>query len=52
MREAVVSWVELYPGYGSRSVVCVGGKREEVEDIQFYDLLSIAARVEEKLHLG
>lgn len=50
--EAAASWVELYPGYGSCSVVYLEGKREEVEELQFHDLLSIAARVEEKLRLG
>lgn len=34
-------WVELYPGYGPRSVVSVEGTRWEVEEIQLSDLLDL-----------
>lgn len=41
VRRVAVSWVELYPSYGSHSVVCVGGERETVEEMQFTDLISV-----------
>lgn len=47
VRDAAVSWVELYPEYGSRSVVCVEGDREEVDEIQLSDLISIIERAQQ-----
>ena len=45
-RERVPIWVELYPGYGSRSVIGVGEERSTVEEIQLSDLLSALDRAE------
>ena len=39
-------WVDLYPGYGARSIVSVGGRREEFAEIQLADLLSLVDRAE------
>ena len=41
VRERVPIWVELYPGYGSRSVIGVGEERSTIEEIELSDLLSI-----------
>ncbi len=41
VRERVSVWVELYPGYGSNSVVGIEGRRTTIEEIQLSDLLSI-----------
>ncbi len=46
VRERVPFWVELYPDYGSRSVVGIEGSRTTIEDIQLSDLLSILDRTE------
>ena len=46
VRERVPVWVELYPEYGSRSVVGIGEKRSTVEEIQLSDLLSVIDRME------
>jgi hypothetical protein len=35
------NWVELYPGYGSQSVVSVRGERSTIEEIQLSHLLSV-----------
>jgi hypothetical protein len=35
------NWVELYPGYGSHSVVSVRGERSTIEEIQLSHLLSV-----------
>ena len=51
VRRVAVSWVELYPGYGSFSVVCVGGNREKVENMQFADIISVVRRAQ-RLHLS
>jgi hypothetical protein len=37
----VPNWVELYPGFGSRSVVSLRGERSTFEEIELSDLLSI-----------
>lgn len=34
-------WVELYPDYGSTSVVSVSGRRREVEGIELQQLLAL-----------
>ncbi len=46
VRERVLVWVELYPDYGSRSVVSIQGSRTTIEEIQLSDLLSIVDRAE------
>ncbi len=46
VRERVPFWVELYPEYGSRSVVSVQGRCTTIEEIQLSDLLSIVDRAE------
>jgi hypothetical protein len=46
VRERVPVWVELYPGYGPRSVIGVGEERSTVEEIQLSDLLSALDRAE------
>jgi hypothetical protein len=46
VRESVPVWVELYPGYGPRSVIGVGEERSTVEEIQLSDLLSALDRAE------
>jgi hypothetical protein len=44
VRERVPFWVELYPGYGPRSVVGIQGTSTTIEEIQLSDLLSILDR--------
>ncbi len=39
-------WVDLYLGYGARSIVSVDGRREEFAQIQLADLLSVVDRAE------
>jgi hypothetical protein len=51
VRERVPIWVELYPDYGSSSVVGIEGRRTTIEEIQLSDLLSIVDRAE-RLALG
>ena len=46
VRERVPFWVELYPGYGSRSVVGIEGRCTTIEQIQLSDLLSVVDRAE------
>ena len=46
VRERVPVWVELYPDYGSSSVVGIEGGRTTIEEIQLSDLLSIVDRAE------
>ena len=46
VRERVPVWVELYPGYGPRSVVGMGEERSTIEEMQLSDLLSIIDRME------
>ena len=46
VRRSVPVWVELYPGYGSRSVASVHGRREEYDEIQLSDLLDLVERAE------
>ncbi len=41
VRERVSVWVELYPDYGSSSVVGIEGRRTTTEEIQLSNLLSI-----------
>ena len=41
VREHVPFWIELYPGYGSRSVISSKGARSTIEEIQLSDLLSV-----------
>ncbi len=43
---SVPIWVNLYPGYGARSIVSVDGRREEFAQIQLADLLSVVDRAE------
>ena len=52
VRERVSVWVELYPGYGPRSVVGIGEERSTIEEIQFSDLLSIIDRMERLVRGG
>jgi hypothetical protein len=40
------NWVELYPGYASRSLVSLRGERSTVEEIQLSDLLSAIDRAD------
>jgi hypothetical protein len=46
VREHVPVWVELYPGYGPKSMVGVGEERSTIEEIQLSDLLSVVDRAE------
>ncbi len=48
VRERVPVWVELYPDYGSRSVVSIEGRCTTIEEIQLSDLLSILDRAERR----
>ena len=41
VEDRVPNWVELYPGFGSRSVVSLRGERSTFEEIELSDLLSI-----------
>jgi hypothetical protein len=50
VRERVPVWVELYPGYGSRSVVGVGEERSTIEHIQLSDLLSVVDHAQRLAH--
>jgi len=52
VRERVPVWVELYPGYGPRSVVGIGEERSTIEEIQLSDLLSIIDRMERLVRGG
>ena len=52
VRERVSVWVELYPGYGSSSAVCIEGRRTTIEEIQLSDLLSIVDRAERLAQQG
>lgn len=52
VRERVPVWVELYPGYGPRSVVSVRGERSTIEEIQLSDLLAVVDRTERAVHPG
>lgn len=44
VRSRVPAWVELYPGYGTESLVCVGEEQTTFDDIQLPDLLSVIDR--------
>lgn len=46
VRERVPFWVELYPGYESRSVVSLEGTRSTIEEIELSDLLAVLDRAE------
>ena len=46
VRERVPFWIELYPGYGSESVVSSEGQRSTIAEIQLSDLLSVVDRAE------
>lgn len=46
VRERVPFWVELYPGYESRSVVSLEGRRSTIEEIELSDLLAVLDRAE------
>ncbi|MDQ3791298.1 MAG: hypothetical protein M3341_01375 [Actinomycetota bacterium] len=52
VRERVPIWVELYPGYGPRSVIGVGEERSTIEEIQLSDLLSALGRAEHLAQQG
>jgi hypothetical protein len=52
VRELVPIWVELYPGYGPRSVIGVGEERSTIEEIQLSDLLSALDRAEHLAQQG
>jgi hypothetical protein len=52
VRERVSVWVELYPNYGSSSVVSVDGRRTTIEEIQLSDLLSIVDSAERLAQQG
>jgi hypothetical protein len=52
VRERVPLWVELYPGYGSRSVVGAGEEISTIEEIQLSDLLAVVDRAERLAQLG
>ncbi len=44
VRERVPFWIELYPDYGSESVVSSEGARSVIEEIHLSDLLSVVDR--------
>jgi hypothetical protein len=44
VEERVLSWVELYPGHGSKSRIGVGPERTTVEEIELPELLSVVER--------
>ena len=46
VKASVPVWVELYPQHGARSFANIGGKREEYDEIQLPNLLSIIDRAE------
>jgi hypothetical protein len=46
VRERVPVWVDLYPEYEARSIVSVGGIREELPDITLEDLLAAIDQAE------
>ena len=52
VRERVPIWVELYPGYGPRSMIGVGEERSTIEEIQLSDLLSALGRAEHLAQQG
>ena len=52
VHERVPLWVELYPDYGSRSVVSIEGRRTTIEEIQLSDLLSIVDSAERLAQQG
>lgn len=52
VREQVPLWIELYPGYGSRSVVSLEGTRSTIEEIELSDLLAILDRAERLAQRG
>jgi hypothetical protein len=52
VRERVPVWVELYPEYGTRSVVGMGEERSTIEEIQLSDLLSVVDRAERLTNYG
>jgi hypothetical protein len=52
VRERVPIWVELYPGYGPRSMIGVGEERSTIEEIQLSDLLSALDRAEHLAQQG
>ena len=52
VRERVAVWVELYPDYGSSSVVGIEGRRTTIEEIQLSDLLSIVDSAERLARQG
>jgi hypothetical protein len=52
VRERVPVWVELYPDYGSSSVVGIEGRRTTFEEIQLSDLLSIVDYAERLAQQG
>ncbi len=52
VRERASVWVELYPNYGSSSVVGIEGRRTTIEEIQLSDLLSIVDSAERLAQQG
>jgi hypothetical protein len=52
VRERASVWVELYPDYGSSSVVGIEGRRTTIEEIQLSDLLSIVDSAERLTQQG
>ena len=52
VHERVSVWVELYPDYGSSSMVGIEGRRTMIEEIQLSDLLSIVDSAERLAQQG
>ena len=46
VRDRAPVWIELYPGYGVKSVIGVGRERSTIGEIQLSDLLSVIDRAE------
>lgn len=46
VRSRVPVWIELYPGHGPTSLVCIGEESSTFDDIQLPDLLSIIDQTE------
>ncbi len=52
VRERVPFWIELYPGYESRSVVSLEGTRSTIAEIELSDLLAVLDRAERLAQRG
>lgn len=52
VEETALAWIELYPDYGARSHVNLGGRHSTVEDIELEDILCIVDATERFARLG